>query len=211
MEIFQGAFHYFLQNQSFFWKAAGDHLMLSFSALGISLLVAFPIGLWIAKQEGISQVVINVFNALRVVPSLAILFLALPYLGLGFTPSLIALTVLAFPPILISTYTGIRGVDPSVIESASGMGMTKTQVLTQIEIPLAIPAIISGIRIASVEVISSATLASFIGGGGLGDFITRGFALYDVPVMLVGAIPVALFALLSEIFWSSILKTYPVQ
>jgi osmoprotectant transport system permease protein len=211
MEIFQGAFHYFLQNQSFFWKAAGDHLMLSFSALGISLLVAFPIGLWIAKQEGISHVVINVFNALRVVPSLAILFLALPYLGLGFTPSLIALTVLAFPPILISTYTGIRGVDPSVIESASGMGMTKTQVLTQIEIPLAIPAIISGIRIASVEVISSATLASFIGGGGLGDFITRGFALYDVPVMLVGAIPVALFALLSEIFWSSILKTYPVQ
>jgi osmoprotectant transport system permease protein len=89
--------------------------------------------------------------------------------------------------------------------------MTKAQVMTQIEIPLAIPAIISGIRIASVEVISSATLASFIGGGGLGDFITRGFALYDVPVMLVGAIPVALFALLSEIFWSSILKRYPVQ
>jgi osmoprotectant transport system permease protein len=155
--------------------------------------------------------VINVFNAMRVVPSLAILFLALPYLGLGFVPSLIALTVLAFPPVLISTYTGIRDVNPSVIESASGMGMTKAQVMTQIEIPLAIPAIISGIRIASVEVISSATLASFIGGGGLGDFITRGFALYDVPVMLVGAIPVALFALLSEIFWSSILKRYPVQ
>ncbi|HCU57064.1 MAG TPA: glycine/betaine ABC transporter [Anaerolineaceae bacterium] len=211
MEIFLEAYHYFLQNQPFFWKAVGDHLVLSFSALGISLLVAFPIGLWIAKQRNISQVVINIFNAMRVVPSLAILFLALPYLGLGFVPSLIALTVLAFPPVLISTYTGIRGVNPSVIESASGMGMTKAQVLTQIEIPLAIPAIISGIRIASVEVISSATLASFIGGGGLGDFITRGFALYDVPIMLVGAIPVALFAMLSEIFWSSILKRYPVQ
>jgi len=211
MEIFRDAYNYFLLNQSFFWEAAGDHLILSFSALGISLLVAFPIGLWIAKKKNISQVVINVFNAMRVVPSLAILFLALPYLGLGFVPALIALTVLAFPPVLISTYTGIRGVNPSVIESASGMGMTKAQVLTQIEIPLAIPAIVSGIRIASVEVISSATLASFIGGGGLGDFITRGFALYNVPVMLVGAIPVALLALLSEIFWSTIIKKYPVQ
>jgi len=211
MEIFRAAYNYYFQNQSFFWEAAGDHLILSFSALGISLLVAFPIGLWIAKQKKVSQIVINIFNAMRVVPSLAILFLALPYLGLGFAPSLIALTVLAFPPVLISTFTGIRGVNPSIIESASGIGMTKAQVLAQIEIPLAIPAIISGIRIASVEVISSATLASFIGGGGLGDFITRGFALYNVPVMLVGAIPVALFALLSEIFWSSILKRYPVQ
>jgi osmoprotectant transport system permease protein len=211
MEILTSAYEYFLENQAFFWQAAGDHLVLSYAALGISLLVAFPMGLWIAKQKAFSQVVINVFNAFRVVPSLAILFLALPYLGLGFAPSLIALTVLAFPPVLISTYTGIRGVDPAVIESASAMGMTKAQVLTQIEIPLAIPAIISGVRIASVEVISSATLASFIGGGGLGDFITRGFALYDLPVMLVGAIPVALLALLSEIFWSTILKRYPVQ
>lgn len=211
MKILQDAYNYFLQNQSFFWEAAGDHLILSFSALGISLLVAFPIGLWIAKQDKISQLVLNVFNAMRVVPSLAILFLALPYLGLGFVPSLIALTVLAFPPVLISTYTGIRGVDPAIIESASAMGMTKSQVLTKIEIPLAIPALISGIRIASVEVISSATLASFIGGGGLGDFITRGFALFDVPVMLVGAIPVALLALLSETFWSTLLRRYPVQ
>jgi len=211
MEILLNAYDYFMQNRSVFWEAAGEHLVLSLSALGISLLVAFPIGLWIAKRKEISQVVINIFNAMRVIPSLAILFLALPYLGLGFTPSLIALTVLAFPPVLISTYTGIRGVEPAVIESASAMGMTKGQVLTQIEIPLAIPAIISGIRIASVEVISSATLASFIGGGGLGDFITRGFALFDVPIMLVGAIPVALLALLSEMLWSTVLKKYPVQ
>jgi osmoprotectant transport system permease protein len=90
------------------------------------------------------------------------------------------------------------------------MGMTKTQVMTKIEIPLAIPAIVTGIRIASVEVISSATLASFIGGGGLGDFITRGFALYDVPIMLVGAIPVALLALSSESFWTLFLRRYQV-
>jgi osmoprotectant transport system permease protein len=210
MDLFLKAFQYYIENQSFFWKATRQHLVLSSFAMVISLLIALPIGIWIAKRTGIAQVVINIFNAFRVVPSLAILFLALPYLGLGFFPSLIALTVLAFPPVLINTYTGIRGVDAFIIEAATGMGMTKTQVMTKIEIPLAIPAIVTGIRIASVEVISSATLASFIGGGGLGDFITRGFALYDVPIMLVGAIPVALLALSSESFWSLFLRRYQV-
>jgi osmoprotectant transport system permease protein len=98
-----------------------------------------------------------------------------------------------------------------MIEAASGMGMSKTQVLTQVEIPLAVPAIVTGIRIAAVEVISSATLAAFIGGGGLGDFITRGFALFDVSVMLVGAIPIALLALASELFWSLFLRLYRVD
>ena len=189
MELLQDAFQYYLQNQAFFWNASRQHVALSIFAMLISLLIALPLGIWIAKRTGTAQAVINVFNAFRVVPSLAILFLALPYLGLGFYPSLIALSVLAFPPVLINTYAGIRGVDSSVIEAALGMGMTKSQVLTKIELPLAIPAIVTGIRIASVEVISSATLASFIGGGGLGDFITRGFALYDVPIMLVGGIP----------------------
>lgn len=210
MDLLLDAFQYYIDNQSFFWSATRQHLVLSSFAMAISLLIALPIGIWIAKRTGIAQVVINVFNAFRVVPSLAILFLALPYLGLGFFPSLIALTVLAFPPVLINTYTGIRGVDAFIIEAATGMGMTKTQVMTKIEIPLAIPAIVTGIRIASVEVISSATLASFIGGGGLGDFITRGFALYDVPIMLVGAIPVALLALSSESFWSLFLRRYQV-
>ena len=210
MELLQDAFQYYINNQSFFWNAIRQHLVLSSFAMVISLLTALPVGIWIAKRTDIAQVVINIFNAFRVVPSLAILFLALPYLGLGFFPSLIALTVLAFPPVLINTYTGIRGVDAFIIEAASGMGMTKTQVMTKIEIPLAIPAIVTGVRIASVEVISSATLASFIGGGGLGDFITRGFALYDVPIMLVGAIPVALLALSSESFWSLFLRRYQV-
>jgi osmoprotectant transport system permease protein len=152
----------------------------------------------------------NVFNAFRVIPSLAILFLALPYLGLGFLPSLVALTVLAFPPVLINTYAGLRGVDPAVVEAAFGMGMAPSQVLRQVEIPLAVPTILAGVRTAAVEVISSATLASFIGGGGLGDFITRGFALYDVRIMLVGAIPVAFLALTSEALLSSFQRLYRI-
>lgn len=209
MDLLQGAYQYILENQSFFWQSVRQHLALSFSALGISLLVALPAGIWIAKRAKIAQVVINFFTAFRVIPSLAILFLALPYLGLGFVPALVALSILAFPPVLINTYTGLRGVDPFLIESAAGMGMTPQQVLRKVELPLAVPAIVTGIRIASVEVISSASLASFIGGGGLGDFVTRGFALYSVPVMLVGAIPIALLALSSEFFWSIFLKVYP--
>jgi osmoprotectant transport system permease protein len=206
--LLQGAFQYYLLNQVSFWQAAARHLELSLSSLGISVLVSLPLGIWIAHRAAVAQVTINIFNAFRVIPSLAILFLALPYLGLGFLPSLVALTVLAFPPVLINTYAGLRGVDPAVVESALGMGMAPLQVLRQVEFPLAVPTIVAGIRTASVEVISSATLAAFIGGGGLGDFITRGFALYDIRIMLVGAIPVALLALASEALFGSIQRRY---
>jgi len=210
MDLLQGALQYYLHNQVFFWQAFRQHLALSLSALGISIVFSLPLGIWIARRAGLAQVVINIFNAFRVIPSLAILFLALPYLGLGFLPALVALTVLAFPPVLINTYAGLRGVDAAVVEAAFGMGMAPSQVLRQVEIPLAVPTILAGVRTAAVEVISSATLASFIGGGGLGDFITRGFALFDVRIMLVGAIPVALLALTSEALLSSLQRIYRI-
>jgi osmoprotectant transport system permease protein len=208
MTSFVDAWQYFLQHQANFWQAFQQHLVLSSAALVISLLIGLPLGIWVAHRTDIAQVVINVFNTFRIIPSLAILFLALPYLGLGFLPSLVALSVLAFPPVLINTYAGLRGVDPSITEAALGMGMSPIQGLLQVEFPLAVPAIVAGIRVASVEVISSATLAAFIGGGGLGNFITLGFELYDVSIMLVGAIPVALLALASEAFWASFLRVY---
>jgi osmoprotectant transport system permease protein len=198
VELFFEAYQYYLENQSRFWEAMGRHLALSISALAISVLVGVPLGIWISRRERAAELVISGFGALRLVPSLAILFLALPYLGTGFRPALFALTVLAFPPVLINTFAGIRSVDRALVEAATGMGMLPTQVLRQIELPIALPAIIAGIRTAAVEVVASATLAAFIGGGGLGDFVTRGFALYDVRIMLVGAVPVALLALLSE-------------
>jgi osmoprotectant transport system permease protein len=210
LEILQGAFEYYQNNQAAFWQAARQHLALSLTALAISILVCLPLGIWIARRAAVAQVAINTFNALRVVPSLAILFLTLPYLGLGFLPSLVALTVLAFPPVLINTYAGLRSVDPAVVEAAAGMGMDSHQVLRQVELPLAAPAILAGIRIAAVEVIASATLAAFIGGGTLGDFITRGFALFDVRIMLVGAVPVALLALASEALLGSLQRWYRI-
>ena len=198
MNLLAESYQYFLENQPRFWQAMGQHLLLSAMALAIAVLVGLPLGIWISRRAHGAELVINGFGALRLVPSLAILFLALPYLGTGFRPALFALVILAFPPVLINTYAGIRNVDRAVVEAARGMGMEPNQVLRQIELPIALPAMIAGIRTAAVEVIASATLAAFIGGGGLGDFITRGFAVYEPRIMLVGAVPVALLALFSE-------------
>lgn len=204
MNLILAAYQYWLNNLAVFWQALREHLALSLTALAISVIICLPLGVWAARRVQAGQWVINLFNALRVLPSLAILFLALPYLGLGFWPALFALALLACPPVLINTYAGLRGVDPAVVEAGYGMGMAPAQVLYRVELPLATPAILAGVRTAAVEVISSATLAAFIGGGGLGIFITRGFALYDVPIMLVGAIPVALLALASEALLGSL-------
>jgi osmoprotectant transport system permease protein len=210
MKLLAESYQYFLENQARFWEAMGQHLLLSLTALAICVLVGVPLGFWIARRANAAQAVINGFGALRLVPSLAILFLALPYLGTGFRPALFALVILAFPPVIINTYAGIHNVDRAVVEAAFGMGMQPNQVLRQIELPLALPAVIAGIRTAAVEVIASATLAAFIGGGGLGDFITRGFAVYEPPIMLVGAIPVALLALFSEGLLSGVQRFFSV-
>jgi osmoprotectant transport system permease protein len=128
----------------------------------------------------------------------------MPFLGTGFTPALVALTVLACPPVLINTFLGFRSVNLAVLEAASGMGMEKWRVLTKIEFPLALPIVIAGIRTASIEVIASATLAAFIGGGGLGTFIVNGLAMYNFSLLLVGAVPVAALAILSEVCFAGV-------
>lgn len=180
------------------------HLLLVAVPLTIGLGLGLPLGLLSARSRVASSVLINSFNILRVIPSLAILFLAIPYFGLSFQAAAIALTLLAMPPILISTDVAFRTVDPAIREAASGMGMAPRQVLQQVEVPLALPVILAGVKTATVEVIASATLAAFIGGGGLGTFITLGFALYDPAVLLVGAIPVALLALIAEVSLSTL-------
>jgi osmoprotectant transport system permease protein len=210
MELLQETWMYALENQDRFWQALGIHLQLSGIALGAALLICIPLAIWLARNLQIADVVLNMVNTLRVVPSLAILFLVYPYLGLGAGSALLALTVLACPPILINSYAAFRGVSKAVIESARGMGMDSWQILRQIEFPLAMPVIMTGIRTATVEVISSASLAAYISAGGLGDFILRGFAVNRPYVMLVGAIPIALLALTSELVLSAIQKRLSV-
>jgi len=196
--MLENAWGYALDHLPELLLALQQHLSYVGVALGVGILVCVPLGIWTARTPGAAALIINLFNALRVVPSLAILFLAIPYFGLSFFSAALALTVLALPPILINTDAAFRNLDPAIRESAAGMGMTRRQTLFRVEFPLALPVILTGIRTAAVEVIASATLAAFIGSGGLGIYITRGFALYDTSILLVGAVPVAGLTLLSE-------------
>jgi osmoprotectant transport system permease protein len=198
-ELLQSAMAYAQSHLSELWSALGEHLLLVAVSLGISMLVSIPLGFWTSRSKWVSTAVINFFNALRVVPSIAVLFLAIPFWGLSLTSALIALTFLAFPPVLINTDAAFRSIDPAIRESAKGMGMTNSQILWRVETPLALPVIVAGIRTAAIEVIASATLAAFIGIGGLGVFVVRGFALFDISILLVGAVPVALLAFVAEI------------
>lgn len=204
MSVFTQAYEYAASNPDKLLSALEGHLLLVVVPLSIGLVAGLPLGLLSARSRTASTLLINSFNALRVIPSLAILFLAIPYFGLSFQSAVIALTILVMPPILISTDVAFRGIDPAIKEAAFGMGMSRGQVLQQIEIPLALPTIVAGIKTATVEVIASATLAAFIGAGGLGTFIVLGFALYDNAILLVGAIPVALLALIAEVSLSTL-------
>jgi osmoprotectant transport system permease protein len=193
------AFEYAVSNSDKLISAIWQHLLLIIVPLTIGLCLALPLGFLSSRSRLASTVLINSFNALRVIPSLAVLFIAIPYFGLSFTSAAIALTLLVIPPVLISTDVAFRSIDPAILEAAKGMGMAPKQVLQQVEFPLALPVIISGIKTATVEVIASATLAAFIGAGGLGTFIVLGFSLYDNAILLVGAIPVAILALSAEV------------
>ncbi|MFN7037891.1 MAG: ABC transporter permease, partial [Bellilinea sp.] len=183
---------YYLNRQSEFWGAVVDHLILAGIAIGIAVLVCVPLGIWTARSRFASLTLMNLVNGLRVIPSLAVLFLIIPYLGLTSTSAIVALTILAMPPVLINTDAAFRTLEPAILEAARGMGMSAFQRMIRVEFPLAVPVILTGIRISAVDVIASATLAAFVGSGGLGIYITRGFALYDYSILFVGAIPVAL-------------------
>ncbi|MGF1575395.1 MAG: ABC transporter permease [Cyanophyceae cyanobacterium] len=205
-ELLSRSLAYASRNQDQVMTALQQHLALVAVPLLIGIVAGLPLGWWSSRSRVASLVMINGFNALRVIPSLAVLFLAIPYLGLSFRSAVVALTLLVMPPILISTDVAFREIDAAIKEAAFGMGMTSGQVLRQIEIPLALPVIIAGIKTATIEVIASATLAAFIGAGGLGTFITLGFAVYDNAILLVGAIPVAVLAIGAEVGLSSLQK-----
>ena len=172
---------------------------MSGSALLLAALIGVSLGIWISRFGTLARLTVNFTGVLRVVPSIAVLFLLLPLVGTGFRPSLIALTFLAVPPILINTDAGMRAVDPAIVEAGRGLGMTAWRLLWQVQLPLALPVVLAGLRIAAVEVIASATLATLIGGGGLGDFIQAGLSLSRNEILLVGAIQVAILALITEL------------
>jgi osmoprotectant transport system permease protein len=197
-ESLEGAWRYAIERPEVFATYVRGHLSLVGFALGAAITVAIPLGVLTARVRWISGPVINSLLALRVVPSLAVLFLAIPYLGLGIRPAALALVLLAVPPVLVNTDAALRSIDPAIRDAARGMGMNPLQILRHVEMPLAIPAVVAGIRTATVESIASATLAAFVGAKSLGSWIVLGFAAYDTKILLAGALPVAALALAAD-------------
>jgi osmoprotectant transport system permease protein len=180
------------------------HVELSALALIIAILIAVPVALAVRNTSAGATVAINIGNIGRAVPSLALLALALPFFGFGFTSALLALAALAIPPILINASTALREVDPGVIDAARGMGLSGSQILAGIQLPIAAPIIFAGIRTSAVQVVASATLATFIGGGGLGDLIVEGFQRGDTAILLAGALSVAVLSIITELSFGGI-------
>ncbi|MFF1396887.1 ABC transporter permease [Streptomyces sp. NPDC058287] len=182
------------------WHRLAEHLYFSGVTLAVSCLIALPLALWLGHMGKGGGLAVNISNAGRAVPTLAVLvLLTLTPLGRhGDLPTFIALVLFAVPPLLTNAYIGMREVDRAVVEAARGMGMSGGQVFRRVELPLAYPMVMTGIRLAAVQVIATATLAAMAGKGGLGRIITAGFNLQDTPQVVAGAVLVALLALLVE-------------
>ena len=181
-----------------FFELLRTHVVLSGIALLVAVAIALPVAVAIRNTTLGAALAVNVGNIGRAVPSLAILALCQPFLGFGFDTALVALTALAIPPVLINASTGLREVDRGVIDAARGMGLSGGQILTRIQLPIAAPVIFAGIRTSAVQVVASATLATFIGGGGLGDLIVEGTQLNDNAILLAGSLSVAALAVITE-------------
>src|SRR5579864_4312655 len=186
-----------------------EHLLISGVTAAVAVLIALPIGVLFGHTGRGGFIAINVANLGRAMPSLALLALMLPValslkLGLGFWPTFIALVPLGIPPVLTNSYVAVREVDRDVVEAARGMGLRERQVLSQVELPLAAPLIIAGVRNSAVAIVATATLGALVAGGGLGRYIVDGIALQDYPRVFVGALLVALLSITVEVVFGAV-------
>lgn len=188
-----------------------QQLYIALISVGLGVIVAVPLGIVLTRNKKYSGPIMKIVGILQTIPSLALLSLMIPIFGIGKLPAIVALFLYSLMPILRNTYVGIDSVDPSYIDAAKGMGMSSMQRLIQVELPLASAVILSGIRISTIYVISWTTLASYIGAGGLGDFIFNGLSLYNPTLILAGTIPVTLMALIIDLLLKKLEKTVAVK
>ncbi|SBV96533.1 conserved membrane hypothetical protein [uncultured delta proteobacterium] len=186
---------YFTTNHASFQAAVWEHVSISAASLGIALAVGAAGGVLCVWSGRANVPVQSVFQTLRIVPSLAVLLLLIPIMGTGIKPAVTALVLLAIPPIFLNTVAGLRGVPEFMLETAAGMGMTPRQAWRKVRLPLAMPMILTGVKIAYVEIVASAALAAKIGAGGLGEIIFTGLGLDRADLLLIGGSAVALLAL----------------
>jgi osmoprotectant transport system permease protein len=182
-------------------RATGEHIVIVAIAVGIAIIIGVPLGIWCARRARAGRVMLRIVDAIQTIPSLALFgfLIPVPFIGgIGMRTAIVALVLYSLLPIVRNTLTGIRGVDPIVLDAGVAMGLTDRQLLREVELPLAMPVIVAGIRIATVIAIGVATIAALIGGGGLGTLIFRGVSMVDTRLMLAGALPAAALALVAD-------------
>ena len=192
---------FLLGHRSEIMSATYDHMFLVFVAMVIAILIGVPLGTFILHQPTLRAISLGLANIFQTIPSLALFgfLIPIPFIGgIGKRTAIVALVLYALLPILRNTYVGLTGIDPAVLEAAEAMGMTTAQILWRVRLPLALAVILAGVRTATVITIGVATIAAAIGAGGLGTFIFRGVALVNDALLLAGAIPAALLALLAD-------------
>lgn len=196
-KLFQQMINYFSSNSEQYLQYVWEHLSLSIIALMIALVIGIPLGYISYKNKKLAEFFTSTSQFLRIIPSLAILFILIPIIGTGEAPALIALVFLAVPSIIINTILGFNEIPEVMKEVALSMGMNNKELLTRIEYPLALPFILNGVKLALVEIIASATLATYIGAGGLGTLIFTGLGLYRMDLLVIGGGSVTILSLLS--------------
>lgn len=201
MQFLESFFGFVLRNRAELLELILEHLGLVLAAMLLATAIGVPVGILLTRRAGLRRWVLGAVNIVQTVPSLALFGFLIPVPiigGLGTRPAIVALTLYALLPIIRNTYAGIVGVDPAVVEAARGMGMTDRQLLRLVELPLALGVILAGIRVATVISVGTATIAGFIAAGGLGTYIFRGITTVSNEVLLAGALPAALLALLAD-------------
>ena len=196
---------FFAEHRVEILAATLDHLVLVVIAMAIAILIGVPLGMFIVQRPALRTIVLGFASIFQTIPSLALFgfLIPIPFIGgIGKRTAIVALVLYALLPILRNTYVGLTGIDPAVLESAEAMGMTQAQIVWRVRFPLALPVILAGIRTATILTIGIATIAAAIGAGGLGTFIFRGVAMVSDAVILAGAIPAALLAILADILLS---------
>lgn len=194
----QDLWQFMVQQSSKLLEQTLAHIGLTFISLLLSIIIGVPLGIWISRRKKWSAPVLGIAGVLQTIPSIALLGFMIPLLGIGAKPAIVALMLYAFLPIIRNTYTGITQVNEAVTDAARGMGMTASQILFKVELPLAMPVILAGIRTATVINVGVATLAAYIAAGGLGEFIFGGIALNNTNMILAGAIPAAMLAIVFD-------------
>ena len=197
MQTFINSFTFFGQHPGLMWDKTLAHLAITFAAVGVAVAIAIPLGVWLGHLHRASFLAINVSNVFRALPSLAMISIGIAFLGIGFWNVTVALVVLAAPVMLTNAYVAVDQVDRNAVEAARATGMNPWQVLNRVELPLATPLIFAGLRTGTVYVVATATLATFAGGGGLGDIIVNE-PTYGVPGVIAGSLAITALAFIID-------------